>query len=273
MRVAKVAILVVCLLAGAGAFPAGVRPAYAAGANRVAGKGQNKNEAEGRRHARKANQLADVNKCKAAIPEYTKALRLLKDPTLLFNRGECYRRTGEATKAIADYRKFLAQLPSAPNRGQVESQIAALDKKSPATRAAVVAAPSPPIARAPVPKPAPPTPTPTAPPTPTSEPEPSTPSAVEEHRPVEPLVAEEEAVPAAPSLPRAPEPVETPGPMALATRTSPGTTAADSSSGSSHWWIWVLGAVVIAGAGAGTYFALKQGATDVPPSALGNYKF
>ncbi len=86
-------------------------------------------EVEGRKHARKANHLADINKCKLAIPEYTKALRLLKDPTLLFNRAECYRRTGEAAKAVADYRKFLVELPSAPNRAQVETQIAALDKR------------------------------------------------------------------------------------------------------------------------------------------------
>ena len=59
----------------------------AAGPHRGASQRAEQNEAEGRKHARKANQLADVNKCKAAIPEYTKALRLLKDPTLLFNRG------------------------------------------------------------------------------------------------------------------------------------------------------------------------------------------
>ena len=106
MRAAKVAILTVCLLAGAGAAP-GARRRAATGRE----PGPNKSEAEGRRHARKANQLADVNKCKAAIPEYTKAIRLLKDPTLLFNRAECYRRTGEAQKAIADYRKFLVAAP------------------------------------------------------------------------------------------------------------------------------------------------------------------
>ena len=94
MRAAKVAILAVCLWAGDGTVSA----VHAAGPHRGASRGPNKNEAEGRRHARKANQLADVNKCKAAIPEYTKAIRLLKDPTLLFNRAECYRRTGEARR-------------------------------------------------------------------------------------------------------------------------------------------------------------------------------
>ncbi len=267
MRAAKAAILaVVCLLAMAGAVPAGVGLAYAAGPNR--------NEAEGRRHARKANQLADVNKCKAAIPEYTKALRLLRDPTLLFNRAECYRRTGDAAKAVADYRKFLVQLPSAPNRSQVEHQIAALDKKKPAATAAVAAAPA---SRPASTRPAPlrPAATPSAPPA-SSPPASSPPAPVaEERRPVEPEVPERDLAPSlAPRAPPlAPEPTETPGPMALVDAKSTPSPAADSQPGSSHWWIWVLGAVVLAGAGAGTYFALKQGGTDIPPSALGNYKF
>ena len=79
-----------------------------------------------------------------------------------------------------------------------------------------------------------------------------------------------------PSLPRAPPlepaPVETPAPMALVT-TKPAPGADTGSQSGSYWWIWVLGAVVLAGAGAGTYFALKQGGTDIPPSTLGNYKF
>jgi hypothetical protein len=276
MRAAKVAVLVVCLCAGAGAVPV-----HAARPGRGASRGPNKNEAEGRRHARKANQLADVNKCKAAIPEYTKAIRLLKDPTLLFNRAECYRRTGEAQKAIADYRKFLVQLPAAPNRGQVENQIAALEKNP--GRAVIALAPaapaapavSPPVARVATPKPAAEPPPPIPPPPPAPAPSPPAAPVAEERQPAPPQEVPEREV-APPSLPRAPPPepapVETPGPMALV-NTKP-TSAADTGSQSgSYWWIWVLGAVVLAGAGAGTYFALKQGGTDIPSSMLGNYKF
>jgi len=266
MRAAKVVIvevcLFVCLLAAAGAVPA-----YAAGPKRG---GPNRSEVEGRKHARKANQLADVNKCKAAIPEYTKAMRLLKDPTLLFNRGECYRRTGEANKAIADYRKFLIQLPSAPNRTLVESQISVLEHKK-AAPAAVAAAPAinPPLARVVSPKPA------AAEPASSIESPPPPAPVAEERHPVELVVPEPEPE-LAPSLrapPPAPAPVESPGPMAIVS-TKPATSpAADTQSSSSYWWIWVLGAVVVVGAGAGAYFALKQGGTDVPPSGLGNYRF
>jgi hypothetical protein len=265
MRAAKVAVLVVCLCAGAGAVPV-----HAARPGRGASRGPNKNEAEGRRHARKANQLADVNKCKAAIPEYTKAIRLLKDPTLLFNRAECYRRTGEAAKAVADYRKFLAQLPAAPNRAQVEGQIGALEKRpNPVVAVAAPAVKLPPVARAaPPPRPVAVLPEPEPAPAPTPLPAP----VAEERRPAAPPeVPEREVGP--PSLPPAPAPAESPGPMAMVTSNKTSSADTGSQSGTSYWWIWVLGAVVLAGAGAGTYFALKQGGTDIPPSMLGNYKF
>src|SRR6185295_1409694 len=79
------------------------------------------------------------------ILEYDKALRSLKDATLLFNRGECHRKTGQAAKAIADYKQFLAELPAAPNRAQVEAQIAALEKATtvaPPTPAALAVKPA-----------------------------------------------------------------------------------------------------------------------------------
>ena len=71
--------------------------------------------------------------------------------------------------------------------------------------------------------------------------------------------------------PRAPSPVEPEAPMGLIDKDRPAPTA--ESGGPSHWWMWALGAVVIAGGAAGTYFALKQGTTEIPNSALGNYKF
>jgi hypothetical protein len=271
MRAAKVVILVaglvVCLLAAGGAAV----PVYAAGPKH--GGGPNRGEVEGRKHARKANQLADVNKCKAALPEYTKAIHLLKDPTLLFNRGECYRRTGDAKKAIADYRKFLTQLPSAPNRALVESQIAALENKKGAP-AAVAAAPAinppvaPPVAPVAPPKPAaepPPPPIETPPPPPVAEELHPAPTVVPEHEP--------ELAPSLRAPPPALAPAETPGPMAIVSTKPAASPAANTQSGSSYWWVWALGAVVVVGAGAGAYFALKQGGTDVPPSGLGNYRF
>ena len=82
--------------------------------------------AAGRKHATKANQLAAQNRCKSAVVEFTKAYKLLKDPALLFNRAECYRKIGKDSLAVKDYQQFLAEMPKAPNRRTIEARIASL---------------------------------------------------------------------------------------------------------------------------------------------------
>ena len=46
---------------------------------------------------------------------------------MLFNRGECYRRTGDSDNAVDDYREFLEKVPNAPNRADIEAKIVALE--------------------------------------------------------------------------------------------------------------------------------------------------
>jgi tetratricopeptide (TPR) repeat protein len=98
----------------------------------------------GRKHAAKANQLAAKNKCKGAVVEFSKAYRLLKDATLLFNRAECYRKMGKTDEALKDYERFLGDMPAAPNRQNVEERIATLraGAKPEAVPSAPAAAPS-----------------------------------------------------------------------------------------------------------------------------------
>lgn len=79
-----------------------------------------------RKHAAKANQLAAKNRCRAALPEFNRAYRTLNDPTLLFNRAECYRKIGKNAEALRDYEHFLSELPNTPNRSSVEARIASL---------------------------------------------------------------------------------------------------------------------------------------------------
>lgn len=120
-----------------------------------------------RKHAAKANQLAASNKCRKAIFEFTRAYKTLKDPTLLFNRAECFRKVGRHDEAITDYEQFLAELPKAPNRVAIEARIASLRatmRGVPAGRANPASAPPalltptekapPPAAVAPITKPA-----------------------------------------------------------------------------------------------------------------------
>jgi tetratricopeptide (TPR) repeat protein len=83
-------------------------------------------EAVARRHAAKANQLSAKNKCRSAVPEFTRAYKILKDPALLFNRAECLRKLGRDAEALKDYEQFLTELPQAPNHAAVEARIASL---------------------------------------------------------------------------------------------------------------------------------------------------
>jgi len=117
--------------------------------------------AEGRSHLKRANALAGDGDCAAAIEEYTKAFELLGDPAVLFNRAECYRRTGDTEHAVDDYRAFLEKVPNTPSRGDIEAKIVALEAPEPAPpdkSAEEPPAPPPPKAAeapAPVPPPAP----------------------------------------------------------------------------------------------------------------------
>ena len=122
--------------------------------------------AEGRNHLKKANTLAGEGDCAAAIDEYSAAYEALEDPVVLFNRGECYRRTREADKAVADYRAFLEKVPQARNRADIEAKIAKLAPPEPEPEEAASLkpppAPPPPVVAAPV-TPAPPVATAAAP--------------------------------------------------------------------------------------------------------------
>jgi hypothetical protein len=118
-------------------------------------------QVEGRNRLKKANALAGEGDCPAAIDQYSVAYDMLNDPVVLFNRAECYRRTGDHANAVADYRVFLYRMPKARNRADIEAKIAALERPAPPpsstyetaapppyTDAAVAAAPAPAAAAA-----------------------------------------------------------------------------------------------------------------------------
>jgi tetratricopeptide (TPR) repeat protein len=207
---------------------------------------------EGRYHLRKANSLAGDDRCQAAVHEYTLAYKKLRDPVVLFNRAECYRRIGEGEKAVADYRAFLEAVPSAPNRAQIEAkiatQIAALDAKpspvagpGPARRngPGPDRATAPPLARSLA----------TAPPPPPSE--------------------------KAPVIDDAPLPASAASPPAV-TLVEPGPAASPPSDNQGHrgkTWLWIAVGAAVAGGAVGAYFALRTPTTVPPTTDLGNYKF
>ncbi len=205
--------------------------------------------AEGRKRARKASQLAAAGKCKPAIPEFSAAYKRLKDPALLFNRGECYRKLGQKEKALADFRQFLADLPNAPNRTAVAARVAELER--------ALAPPAPPPPR---PRPAPP--------------EPAT------------VVAAPVAAPVAepPRPPPAPPPAERLLPLAEVEARDPfegdpvprvaARPDAEEPSSGLPTWVWVgLGTIVIAAGAVGGWYFFGRPKTEIPGSTLGNVRF
>jgi hypothetical protein len=202
--------------------------------------------AVGRYHLRKANQLANEDHCHSAIHEYTLAYQKLKDPVVLFNRAECYRRIHQSEKAISDYRGFLEAVPAAPNRADIEAKIAAMI-------AALSGPPPAPVAATPAPARRPAAPPPSLPPEP---PPPGLP----------PDLRALEEPPPAPAAPPPPAIVAPPQP-------APPKPEPEAESHHGHAWIWIALGAAVAGGAVGAYFALRPPATTPPDTQLGNYKF
>jgi tetratricopeptide (TPR) repeat protein len=202
-----------------------------------------------RRHAQRASHLAASGKCKQAIAEFDKAIAVLRDPALLFNRAECHRKLGENDAALADYNQFLSDLPNAPNRATVQAHIAALGQ-SPAPMSALAAAPGA-AAPAAAPKTAAPAPAVTAP----------VGSAGAMRLPTAPThQAGDDLSPKSDSLLAGASPEPAPG--------SVGTEG----SLFSRPWFWVAVGAVVVGAGLVTYVVYGHPST-VPATDLGNYRF
>ncbi|HVZ72445.1 MAG TPA: tetratricopeptide repeat protein [Polyangia bacterium] len=244
MRV-PAAVLLVCLLA---AGPASARQHHGGG--------------DGKQNLKRANELAGEGKCAAAVKEYTAAYEKLRDPIVLFNRGECYRRLGENAKAAEDYRGFLEGFPGAPNRADIEARIATLEKPAappPAKVVAPVARPTaPPVATrstAPVPPPVRPVP----PPPVAAAPPPPPPAAAPKPE-------------AMPFLPLPPPAQGEPNLLVEAKPTTPKETARDENHGS-HWLLWTTLAVVAVGGGVAGYVFLRPKPEALPMTDYGNYRF
>ena len=241
----------------------------------------------GKAHLKRANALADKGDCQSAIDEYTKAYQLLNDPVVLFNRGECFRRVGDADPAIDDYREFLEKVPNAPNRAAIEEKIAALEAaggrqppaKTPPPPATAAKTPPPPPAKTPPPPP-PATAAKTPPPPPATAvkappPPPATAAKAPPPKPAEvqppPAPPPPPPVVVAPPPPALPPPEPTPAPAVVTRRAPPPAEA--TSSGGTRPWVWVALSVLAVGAGAAGFLLFRPHDQTPPDTALGNYRF
>lgn len=78
-------------------------------------------------HFKKGRTHYDLGRFEEAIVEFERAYELKQDGAFLFNIAQGYRQTGNAIKAVFFYKRYLAIFPNAPNRPNVEKQIADLE--------------------------------------------------------------------------------------------------------------------------------------------------
>jgi hypothetical protein len=84
--------------------------------------------AEAMEHAVKGNRSFDLGDYDEAIKEYAAAYRIKDDPALLYNLAQANRQAGHKADAKRFYRVYLARVPEAANRHEVELRIAELDR-------------------------------------------------------------------------------------------------------------------------------------------------
>ena len=63
-----------------------------------------------------------------ALTSFKEAYRLYPEPTFLVNIAQCQRQIGRNNDAVLSYRAFLRERPDAPNRDEVETLIATLER-------------------------------------------------------------------------------------------------------------------------------------------------
>ncbi len=113
-------IAALALVAAVGAGPAGLPELtlHRAAAQDFALAGQ---------HFSSAQDAFAQGKYELAAKEFQAAFDITKDPSMLVNIGESWQRAGDGKKALAGYRAYLAAQPQAPDRGEIEGRIQALE--------------------------------------------------------------------------------------------------------------------------------------------------
>ncbi|HEX8951901.1 MAG TPA: hypothetical protein VF945_08650, partial [Polyangia bacterium] len=85
-------------------------------------------EAAGR-HFSAAQEAFGAKHFKTAAGEFEAAYAITKDPVLLYNVGESYEKSGDGHKAVASYKAYLKEQPTAQDRAEVQKRIKSIEAK------------------------------------------------------------------------------------------------------------------------------------------------
>jgi hypothetical protein len=226
---------------------------------------------------------ANLNEFTEALVDFKEAYRLLPDPVLLYNLGQCERQLGRLEEAIRFYRSFLREQPKAPNRQDVTHKIDEIEATRKARQAEADKSGAPPEEADPGAAPdgtgkeaktsaaslemnQPPRPVPSSKPT---RPLPVAHSEVQSITPTSRVADSPAPIPLA--VPPVNPEITDSGQGKIDLTTAPAATpAAENPAFYSRWWFWTAAGVMAAGAGVGIYAATANKAPAVPSSTLGS---
>jgi len=217
--------------------------------------------AEARAHYEEGTKAYNLGEYPRAVTEFKAAYNAKPDPLLLYNIAQSFRLGGDAAQALFFYRSFLRNMPTAPNRKEVEGRVRTLEKQ--VEKQAEKQADEPKHEAAPPPVTAPPPPVTSTTPTPsagsgTTPPPPGPPSSVTAPAATAPAAT---TPPPVTGLNTAVEPAPAGAGVDL-TQAPSGEPVPHSSPFYKKWWFWTgVGVVVLVGIG-----AAAAAARDKPPS-------
>ncbi len=93
-----------------------------------------------KRHFERASSFYDAKDYRAALDEFMAAARVRPAPALDYNIARCYDRLEDYAAAIEHYRKYLAGTPQPQDLDEVQTRVAALQKRLDDANAAAAAA-------------------------------------------------------------------------------------------------------------------------------------
>jgi hypothetical protein len=188
--------------------------------------------AQAKLHFEEGTKAFNLGEFPRAIREYKAAYNAKPEPVILYNIAQACRLGGDLAGAVFFYRSFLRNMPTTPNKREVEARIKALEAQLAQQKALTTAPPNDPVAPG------------------------SVPSAMTSEPPTEKPPTERAEKPAVEKPVEKPEKPAEPAPAATAVVTS---RPAAPTPVYKKWWLWTaVGAVVVVGVAVGVGVGVSQ---------------